>query len=76
VGLVGRLRTREEDGRDRQFEQIVVNSLALDFVLSEVERVARTNSTVLILGKTRVSLESKKGSKVPIGVRIMNHSQS
>jgi transcriptional regulator of aromatic amino acid metabolism len=76
VGLVGRLRTREEDGRERQFWQIVGDSRALEFVLSQVERVARTDSTLLILGETRVSLESKKGSKVPIGVRVMNHSQS
>jgi transcriptional regulator of aromatic amino acid metabolism len=76
VGLVGRLRTREEDERERQFEQIAGNSRALEFVISEVERVPPTDSTVLIVGETRVCLESKKGSKLPMGVRVMNHSQS
>jgi formate hydrogenlyase transcriptional activator len=42
----------EQDERDRQFDQIVGNSPALESVLAEVERVAPTDSTVLVLGET------------------------
>ena len=39
------------------FDQIIGNSSALEFVLSEVERVAPTDSTVLILGETGTGKE-------------------
>ena len=38
---------------DNRFDQIIGNSPALEFVLSEVERVAPTDSTVLVLGRNR-----------------------
>ena len=47
-----RFRCDEQDDRDREFSQIVGGSPALEFVLSEVERVAPTDSTVLVLGET------------------------
>ena len=42
---------------ERRFEQIVGHSSALESVLAEVERVAPTNSTVLILGETGTGQE-------------------
>ena len=47
-----------EDGRpENGFDEIIGNSPALEFVLAEVERVAPTDSTVLILGKTGTGKE-------------------
>ncbi|MGE5110687.1 MAG: sigma-54 interaction domain-containing protein [Acidobacteriaceae bacterium] len=40
-----------------RFDQIIGSSPALEFVLSEVERVAPTDSTVLILGETGTGKE-------------------
>jgi formate hydrogenlyase transcriptional activator len=57
VGFVGRLRAGDEEARDRQFDQIVGNSRALESVLSEVERVSPTDSTVLVLGETGTGKE-------------------
>ena len=45
------------DERDRQFDQIVGSSRALESVLAEVERVAPTDSTVLVLGETGTGKE-------------------
>lgn len=47
-------RASPEDGR---FGQIIGNSPALEFVLAEVERVATTDSTVLVLGETGTGKE-------------------
>lgn len=47
----------EQDERDREFAQIVGNSAALESVLAEVERVAPTDSTVLVLGETGTGKE-------------------
>lgn len=38
--------------RERQFGHIVGSSPALESVIAEVERVAPTDSTVLVLGET------------------------
>ena len=46
-----------QDERSREFDQIVGNSTALEFVLAEVERVAPTDSTVLVLGETGTGKE-------------------
>ena len=46
-----------QDGADGRFEQIVGNSSALEMALAEVERVAPTDSTVLILGETGTGKE-------------------
>jgi formate hydrogenlyase transcriptional activator len=47
----------EQDERDHRFEQIVGSSAALESVLAEVERVAPTDSTVLVLGETGTGKE-------------------
>jgi formate hydrogenlyase transcriptional activator len=57
VGSVERLRSGEQDERDRQFDHIVGSSPALESVLAEVERVAPTDSTVLVLGETGTGKE-------------------
>ena len=43
--------------RERRFEQVIGNSPALESVLEEVERVAATDSTVLIQGETGTGKE-------------------
>jgi formate hydrogenlyase transcriptional activator len=57
VGSFERLRSVEQEERDRQFDQIVGSSPALESVLAEVERVAPTDSTVLVLGETGTGKE-------------------
>jgi formate hydrogenlyase transcriptional activator len=57
MGCIERLRSGDQDDRDRQFEQIVGSSPALESVLAEVERVAPTDSTVLVLGETGTGKE-------------------
>lgn len=42
---------------ERRFEQIIGNSPALESLLAEVERVAPTDSTVLVLGETGTGKE-------------------
>jgi formate hydrogenlyase transcriptional activator len=52
-------RSEHDDGgrTDRRFEQIVGSSSALETVLEQVERVAHTDSTVLVLGETGTGKE-------------------
>jgi formate hydrogenlyase transcriptional activator len=57
VDTVERLRSGERDDRDRQFDHIVGNSPALELALAEVQRVAPTDSTVLVLGETGTGKE-------------------
>ena len=57
MGSLKRLRSDEQDGKDRQFDHIVGSSPALESVLAEVERVAPTDSTVLVLGETGTGKE-------------------
>jgi formate hydrogenlyase transcriptional activator len=52
-----RLRSDERNERDCQFDQIVGSSPALESVLADVERVAGTDSTVLVLGETGTGKE-------------------
>ena len=47
----------ERDQADRAFEQIIGNSPALESMLEQVERVAPTDSTVLIQGETGTGKE-------------------
>ena len=47
----------EQSCTERRFEQIIGNSPALESVLAEVERVAPTDSTVLVLGETGTGKE-------------------
>jgi formate hydrogenlyase transcriptional activator len=57
VGSLDRLRSGQQEDRERQFDQIVGSSPALESALAEVERVAPTDSTVLILGETGTGKE-------------------
>lgn len=50
-------RSRERQVSERRFERIVGNSAALEAVLAQVERVALTDSTVLVLGETGTGKE-------------------
>jgi formate hydrogenlyase transcriptional activator len=47
----------DQESRERRFEQIIGNSPALESVLEKVERVAPTDSTVLIEGETGTGKE-------------------
>jgi formate hydrogenlyase transcriptional activator len=47
----------EEGGRERRLEQIIGNSRALQSVLEQIECVASTDSTVLVLGETGTGKE-------------------
>lgn len=57
MGSLEKLRCGEQNDRDREFDQIVGSSTALESVLAEVERVAPTDSTVLVLGETGTGKE-------------------
>ena len=57
MGCIERLRPGDQDDRDHQFDQIVGSSTALESVLADVERVACTDSTVLVLGETGTGKE-------------------
>ena len=46
-----------EEGSENRFDEIIGNSPCLEFVISEVERVAPTDSTVLVLGETGTGKE-------------------
>ena len=55
--VVNRVTPSEESCSGRKFEQIIGDSPALETVLAQVERVAPTDSTVLILGETGTGKE-------------------
>src|SRR5947208_9535629 len=57
VGAVAALGYVDQDRDPRRFEQIIGNSPALEAVLEQVERVAPTDSTVLIQGETGTGKE-------------------
>ena len=57
MGAVATLRSVDQDRVPRRFEQIIGNSPALESVLEQVERVAPTDSTVLIQGETGTGKE-------------------
>jgi formate hydrogenlyase transcriptional activator len=57
VGAVATLGSVDQDRNPRRFEQIIGNSPALESVLEQVERVAPTDSTVLIQGETGTGKE-------------------
>jgi formate hydrogenlyase transcriptional activator len=57
VGAVATFGSVAQDRSPRRFEQIIGNSPALESVLKQVERVAPTDSTALILGETGTGKE-------------------
>jgi formate hydrogenlyase transcriptional activator len=57
VGAIQRFVSGDQASYERRFEQVIGNSPALESVLDQVERVAPTSSTVLILGETGTGKE-------------------
>jgi formate hydrogenlyase transcriptional activator len=57
VGAVATLGSVDQDRSPRRFEQIIGSNPALESVLEQVERVAPTDSTVLIQGETGTGKE-------------------
>ncbi|MFZ0522867.1 MAG: sigma 54-interacting transcriptional regulator [Candidatus Acidiferrales bacterium] len=57
MGTFERAEPVDRDRSQRRFEQIIGNSATLDSVFAEVERVAPTDSTVLIQGETGTGKE-------------------
>jgi formate hydrogenlyase transcriptional activator len=57
MGAVAKFRPVVQDRNPRRFEQLVGNSPALESVLEQVERVAPTDSTVLLQGETGTGKE-------------------
>ena len=57
MGALHQVGYDEPDLKERKFEQIIGSSPALESVLAQVERVAPTGSTVLILGETGTGKE-------------------
>jgi formate hydrogenlyase transcriptional activator len=53
----GRYGSIEQGSRERRFEQLIGSSPALETVLEQVERVAPTDSTVLVQGETGTGKE-------------------
>jgi formate hydrogenlyase transcriptional activator len=57
VGTFENIGSSDQVSYERRFEQLIGNSPALEAVLEQVERVAPTNSTVLIQGETGTGKE-------------------
>jgi formate hydrogenlyase transcriptional activator len=57
MGAVAKFGPVDQDRNPRRFEQLVGNSPALESVLEQVERVAPTDSTVLLQGETGTGKE-------------------
>ncbi len=57
MGALQQVGYGDRDLKERKFEQIIGSSPALEGVLAQVERVAPTDSTVLILGETGTGKE-------------------
>ena len=57
MGAFAKFESGDQVSYDRRFEQIIGNSSALEAVLEQVERVAPTDSTVIIQGETGTGKE-------------------
>ena len=57
MGAIQRFGSGDQAPYERRFEQVIGNSPALESVLEQVERVAPTDSTVLIQGETGTGKE-------------------
>jgi transcriptional regulator with GAF, ATPase, and Fis domain len=62
VGAFENIGSRDQVSSKRRFEQLIGNSSSLEKVLEQVERVAPTNSTVLIQGETGTGKELIAGA--------------
>ena len=62
INEVNRVRSKNEPKNETAFEGIIGSSPTLKFTLTEVERVAPTHSTVLILGETGTGKELIAGA--------------
>ena len=57
MGAVERFESGDQDRNQRKFEQIIGSSPARESVLEQVQRVAPTDSTVLLQGETGTGKE-------------------
>ncbi|MGA8440454.1 MAG: sigma 54-interacting transcriptional regulator, partial [Candidatus Sulfotelmatobacter sp.] len=57
MGAIQRLGSGDQPSYERRFEQVIGGSPALESVLEQVQRVAPTDSTVLIQGETGTGKE-------------------
>ena len=57
MGAIQRFGSGDQPSYERRFEQVIGNSPALESMLDQVERVAPTDSTVLIQGETGTGKE-------------------
>jgi transcriptional regulator with GAF, ATPase, and Fis domain len=57
VDSVPSSKPRQQCSSERRFEEIIGDSPALEFALAQVDRVAPTDSTVLVLGETGTGKE-------------------
>ncbi len=57
MAAVARFGSADQDANPRRFEQIIGSSPALESVLEQIERVAPTDSTVLVQGETGTGKE-------------------
>jgi formate hydrogenlyase transcriptional activator len=62
VGAFENIGSRDQVSSKRRFEQLIGNSSSLETVLEQVERVAPTDSTVLIQGETGTGKELIAGA--------------
>ena len=62
MGAFENIGSRDQVSSKRRFEQLIGNSSSLEAVLEQVERVAPTDSTVLIQGETGTGKELIAGA--------------
>src|SRR5271156_179175 len=73
VGAFQKFGTGDQVSYERRFEQVIGNSRALEAVLEQVERVAPTDSTVLIQGETGTGKELIAHAIHNLSVRCGRH---
>jgi len=72
VGAIQRFGSGAQVSYERRFEQVIGNSPALESVLEQVERVAPTDSTVLIQGETGTGKEPVSYTHLDVYKRQMS----
>lgn len=73
MGAFQKFGTGDQVSYERRFEQVIGNSRALEAVLEQVERVAPTDSTVLIQGETGTGKELIAHAIHNLSVRCGRH---